>query len=246
MDLFYTPAHTIDLQRGELFVDGEEFFHIAKVLRKKEGETVYLTDGNGLSVEAVITKIGKGKLSAGIKSAGKVPQAATSVTVALSLLKSQQRFDFFLEKATELGISRVVPMITARTVAQVKAGKIESKLARWRSVLRSASLQAKRYYFPMIGTPLGFDDVLCLDGYDMKLIPYELSKNAAHASFAGKKVLFVIGGEGGFTNDEVAMARAQGCSDISFGNSILRAETAGVFAVAMVRSQIIMHGDRAV
>ena len=244
MDLFYTPTQTIDLQRGVLAVEGEEFFHIAKVLRKKEGETLYLTDGQGLSVEAVISGIGKGTLSADIRCAEQVPRAGTSVTVALSLLKSQQRFDFFLEKATELGISNVVPMITSRTVVQLKPAKAESKLSRWRSVLRAASLQAGRHYFPIIEKPIGFNDVISLDGFDMKLIPWELSKNTMHASFAGKKVLFVIGGEGGFTSDEVEEARQKGCSDISFGNSVLRAETAGVFAVAAVRAQIIMHDDK--
>ncbi len=239
MDLFYTPSHLIDLAAGALCVEGEEFFHMTKVLRKKEGEAVQLTDGEGLSIKAAITKIDKGVLSAAITATERVAPASTKVTVAMSLLKSSQRFDFFLEKATELGVTGIVPMISSRTVSQPKAEKVRYKLERWKKVLVSASRQTKRYHFPEISSSLSFDEVLRLDGYDLKMIPYESSETAPEASFIGRNVLFVIGGEGGFTRQEVEQARQKGFRELSFGHSILRAETAGVFAVAMVRSQLV-------
>ncbi len=239
MDLFYTPSHLIDLARGTLCVEGEEFFHMAKVLRKKEGEAVHLTDGNGLSINAEVTNTNKRVLRAAITATERVVPASTKVTVAMSLLKSSQRFDFFLEKATELGVTGIVPMITGRTVSQPKAEKAANKLQRWKKVLVSASCQTKRYHFPEISSPLSFDEVLRLDGYDLKMIPYESSEAASEASFIGRNVLFVIGGEGGFTRQEIERARQKGFRELSFGHSILRAETAGVFAVAMVRSQLV-------
>ena len=242
MDLFYTPSNRIDLAEGTLSVEGEEFFHITKVLRKKEGEVVHLTDGEGLSITAHITTIERGILTAVIIATEEVAPPPTRVTVAISLLKSSQRFDFFLEKATELGVAAVVPMITGRTVSLPKEGRVDNKLQRWKKVLVSASRQTKRYHLPSIARPVMFDDVLGLEGYDLKLLPYESSGiQPDRASFTGKNVLFMIGGEGGFTEEEVGRARKAGFSEISFGRSILRAETAGVFAVAMVRSQVVMN-----
>lgn len=241
MDLFFTPPHRIDLEKKTLSVEGSEFFHMVKVLRKREGEVVHLTDGEGLSIEAAITKIGRGDLTAAITAAERVMPEQTKVTVAMSLLKSSQRFDFFLEKAAELGVTGIVPVITGRTVVQPTAGRTGNKQQRWKKVLVSASLQSKRYHFPRITGPLRFEEVLRLEGYDMKLIPYESSNVKPGASFTGRNVLFIVGGEGGFTREEVKRARESGFTDISLGRSILRAETAGIFAVAMVRSHVVAN-----
>ena len=241
MGLFYTPSSLIDLSGGTLSVEGEEFFHITRVLRKKVGEAVHVTDGEGLSITADISKIGKSGLTAAIVERGHVPPSSTRVTVAMSLLKSSQRFDFFLEKATELGVSCIIPMITERTVSLPKTGKVNRKQERWKKVLVSALRQAKRYYLPDITWPLHFDEVLHLEGYDIKMIPYEASEIIPEASFSGRNVLFIVGGEGGFTEDEVESARQKGFREISLGGSTLRAETAGIFAVAMVRSQLVVN-----
>jgi len=241
MDLFYTPADRIDLLGKTLTVEGEEFFHITKVLRKKEREVIHITDGMGLSVTAVITKIGRNGLTASIGQKKNVLPPSAEVTVAISLLKSSQRFDFFLEKATELGVAGIVPMITQRTVSQPKSVKLDRKLERWKKIVVSASLQTKRYHFPQITGALRFDEVVKLEGYDSKLIAYEASEIAPDVSFSRRKVLFLVGGEGGFTDEELEIAVKEGFCEISFGHSILRAETAGIFAVAMARTQIAAH-----
>ena len=239
MDLFYTPSHCIDLVKGTLFVEGEEFFHMTKVLRKKEGEVIHLTDGQGLSIKADISKVNRGVLTASIITTERMAPAPTRVTVAMSLLKSSQRFDFFLEKATELGITGIVPMITGRTISQPKEGRVDNKLQRWKKVVVAASRQTKRYHLPEISRPLLFDEVLHLEGYDLKMMPYESSEAIPEASFTGRNVLFIVGGEGGFTKEEIERARKRGFHEISFGRTILRAETAGIFAVAMVRSRLV-------
>ena len=131
--------------------------------------------------------------------------------------------------------------ITERTVSQPKAEKVKNKQERWKKVLISASCQTKRYHLPEMTDPLRFDEVLRLEGYDMKLIPYESSEVRQEASFSGRNVLFVVGGEGGFTEHEVGRARKEGFREISLGKSVLRAETAGIFAVAMVRSRLVMN-----
>ena len=239
MELFYTSTENIDLQAQLLVLDGDEFHHLVRVLRKKEGERISVTDGFGLCCEVSIVDVGKTSLRGEILGHTSFERPKTGVTVALSLLKAPQRFELFLEKATELGVSTIIPMITARTISQVSSEKIQSKLNRWRTIVLSAARQSKRYYLTQLGEPLSFRKVIALPGYDLKLIPYEGSDVPPEVECCGKQSIFLIGGEGGFTAGEVQEAQSAGFRAISLGRTILRAETAGIFAVAYVRSQLL-------
>ncbi len=239
MELFYTSPENITLDSARLVIDGDEFHHLARVLRKKTGDNILVTDGNGSRCHVRIVDIGKKSLEGEILDHSVVERPNTSVTVAISLLKAPQRFELFLEKATELGVSAIIPMMTARTVSQPTSERVQGRLNRWRTIVLSAARQSKRYYLPHIAEPLSFKQVTALEGYDLKLIPYEISDEAPEVQCAGKNTLFLIGGEGGFTEKEVGDARKAGFLEISFGKTILRAETAGIFAVAFVRSQLL-------
>ena len=239
MELFYTSRDNIALDTGKLLIDSDEFHHLVRVLRKKSGEKILVTDGNGLRCEARIAEIKKASLECEILAHSQVERPKTEVTVALSLLKAPQRFDLFLEKATELGVSAIIPMVTARTLSQPSSEKVEGKLKRWRTIMLSASRQSKRYHLPQISEPLSFKKALALQGFDIKLIPYELSEAPPGVHCSAKKILFLIGGEGGFTDAEIGEARGAGFGEISLGKTILRAETAAIFAVAFVRTQLL-------
>ena len=239
MELFYTSPENITLDAARLVIDGDEFHHLARVLRKKTGDLILVTDGNGSRCEVRIVDIGKKSLEGEILDHSVVERPNTGVTVAISLLKAPQRFELFLEKATELGVSTIIPMITARTVSQPTSERVQGRLKRWRTIVLSAARQSKRYYLPQLGEPLSFRQVIALQGYDLKVIPYEGSDEAPKVDCAGKNTLFMIGGEGGFTEKEVEDAREAGFREISFGKTILRAETAGIFAVAFVRTQLL-------
>ena len=128
MELFYTSTENIALDSGSMIIDGDEFHHLVRVLRKKSGEEILVTDGNGLRCEARISDIGKSSLECEILAHCRVERPSTRVTVALSLLKAPQRFDLFLEKATELGVSSIIPMITVRTISQPSSEKVQAKL----------------------------------------------------------------------------------------------------------------------
>jgi len=245
MELFYTAAEQVDINARILEIDGDEFHHMVRVLRKKAGDEILVTDGCGFRYEVTITDVGKKALRGAILSHIHCEPPATEVTVAISLLKAPQRFDFFLEKATELGVSTIIPMITPRTISQPSSEKVQGKLSRWKTITLSAARQSKRLYLPALCAPLPFSKVLALQGYDVKLMPYEGSTLPPMAHCAGKKVLFLIGGEGGFSAAEVHSAEAAGFSPLSFGNTILRAETAGIFAVASVRLQLLSEESSA-
>jgi 16S rRNA (uracil1498-N3)-methyltransferase len=239
MELFYTSRKNIDLDAASLTIDGDEFHHLTRVLRKQKGEMILVTDGNGIRCEVRIAEVRKSMLEGEIVDHTLVVQPATTVTVALSLLKTPQRFEWFLEKATELGVSSIIPMTSARTLGQLSRERVEGKLKRWNTIVLSAARQSKRCYLPQLCEPRSFSRVSELQGYDLKLIPYEASEEAPRVQCAGKNILFIIGPEGGFTESEVQEAKKAGFSEISLGKTTLRAETAGIFAVAMVRSQLL-------
>jgi 16S rRNA (uracil1498-N3)-methyltransferase len=243
MDLFYVAPRQLDLERSRALIDGDEFHHLTRVLRSRVGDRIDITDGAGLSAQMTVDSIGKRSLEGTIRECVRVAPPSTSVTVAISMLKAPHRFDLFLEKATELGIDRIIPMTTHRTVSNPSAGKAERKAERWRSIVQAAARQCRRFYLPEVSEPLGFADVLLLSGYDIRLIPWESEVRQPVFEPAGKRILFLIGGEGGFTDEEVAAAELAGFAPVTFGNTILRAETAGIFAVALVRSLLLRETD---
>lgn len=243
MDLFYTPSSLVDLENGTAILKDEEFFHIARVMRRKAGDSIGLTDGCGLSATAVIREVGKDMLIADILHALHQPPPETQLTVAISLLKSSDRFDFFLEKSVELGVSAVVPMVSSRTVSRPQGKKGQRKVERWRQVMLAALRQSKRCWLPQIYEPRPFSDILRLPDFNERLIAYECADGTGEMpSFKGKNILIAVGGEGGFSHDEFNRAVQAGFQPLSFGASILRAETAGMFAAALVRAQLLERG----
>jgi 16S rRNA (uracil1498-N3)-methyltransferase len=243
MDLFYVSPGQLDLERSRAVIDGEEFHHLSRVLRSRVGDSIAITDGAGLAAQLTVEAIGKRSLEGKVSQVSRHPRPATRVSVAISLLKSHHRFDLFLEKATELGVDRIIPMTTRRTVSTPSEEKFGRKADRWRSVVHAAARQCRRYYLPEVSEPLPLAEVLRLPGYDLRLMPWESERRMPGFEPAGKSILFLVGGEGGFTPEEVAGAEAAGFQPVTFGATILRAETAGIFAVALVRSRLLLESD---
>lgn len=239
MELFYLPQGTINPDSSFVTIDGDAFHHLVRVLRKREGEQIHVTDGAGLCASIRIEQIGKEQLSGLLLACERQSPPATRVTIALSLLKAPHRFDFFLEKATELGVDGIIPLLTERTVVRVKQERNKAKLERWQSIILAAARQSRRYYLPVLEPPATFRQLLARTDFDSRLIPYELSSNPPLFACAGKRLLFLVGGEGGFSDAEVTEAVTAGFQPISFGKSILRAETAAIFAMASVRSRLL-------
>lgn len=243
MDLFYVLPRQLDAENGRALIDGDEFHHLVRVLRCREGDRVPITNGAGLSAALVIESVGRNSLEGALLERRFIPPSETKVSVAISLLKSPQRFDFFLEKATELGIDEIIPLITQRTVSTPGAGKIDRKAGRWESIVHAAARQSRRYHLPRLQKPLSFRDALALQGYDHRFIAHESVNEFASFDPIGCRVLFLVGGEGGFSETEVEEARQAGFLSVSLGSSVLRAETAGIFAVALIRARLLGEAD---
>ena len=215
-------------------LDEDTSKHIVQVLRMKTGEQIQLTDGKGNLFIAGITDPGKRKCAVKILSATFQPPPDKSTMVAISLVKNTHRFEWFLEKAAEIGVSEVVPLICFRTEKQ------HFRLERMRGILISAMLQSQQAWLPALGEPVRFND----------FIRYSKDKSAskkfiAHCEEEESRVqlssftpfdssIILIGPEGDFTIDEIELALQNDFIAVALGNTRLRTETAGIAAVTII------------
>jgi 16S rRNA (uracil1498-N3)-methyltransferase len=236
MELFFAPKSQINFDSNTLTLSEQEFLHATKVLRHKVGDMIHCIDGIGTRYDAVIETIEKTSLSARITATETQEPPKTRVSIAISLTKTSDRFENFLEKSVELGISEILPMMTQRTVSRPSEHKREGKNERWEKIILSACKQSQRYHFPKLHPIQRFADVMKRTD-ELKLIPYEFSTKQGLPSMINRSVLFLIGPEGGFTPEEVIIAKTHGFKEISFGKTILRVDTAGIFALSLVRAE---------
>jgi 16S rRNA (uracil1498-N3)-methyltransferase len=203
--------------------------HVAGVLRMEEGEKVAITDGRGYLYTTEITSIHKRKTVVSIISREFYQQPKKSHTIGISLLKNTGRFEWFLEKATELGIARIVPLICERTEKQ------GFRLDRMQQICISAMLQSQQVYMPELKEPVAFNKYFNNGFEGQQYIAHCLpDPNKLNLSQVQKSdpVIFLIGPEGDFTQSEIALAKEKDFTPVSLGVNRLRTETAGL-AVAL-------------
>ena len=237
-----------DLQGKTFTLRGPEAFHVTRVLRAREGQPIELFDGRGGRYEGVIRAIRpdgvvEGEITGKIHAPTRVVPA--ELTLYLGLLKASH-WEWALEKGTEIGVAAFVPLLTPRTVVQVREmGK--GKEARWEKIVTAAAKQCKRSDLPAIRPPVQYRDAIIeACKRSLTLVAWERRAGAStHAALRevlrqakkGHKALPVnlfIGPEGGFSDDEVELAECEGAAVFGLGPNILRAETAVVAACAII------------
>lgn len=238
MDYFYSPPSQI--RSKSLTIDGAEFHHLSKVLRKKVGETIYVVDGKEYAYEAVLKSISRTAAECEIvKTFHRWNEPDVELKLAVALLKNPSRFDFLVEKCTELGVREIVPIKTERTLPR----RVHTE--RLKKIALAAMKQCGRSFLPPIPSPMNFHEALTyLEGCERKLITHEkagLDNNAnrvGRVSRGMKRIGVLVGPEGGFTDQEVQSAIEKGFEPISLGVRRLRSETA---AIAVVSLFLIPH-----
>jgi len=218
----------------------QDVHHIRDVLRLSVGDQLVCFDGTGSEYLGTIRTQAKGTLVVDI--AQKRPAAASSVTLWLAQgLPKADRFDWVVQKATELGVERVTPLLTARTVVRPAPERIERQLARWRRISREAAGQCGRSSLPTIEPPQRFDRLIPLIARQARVIMPPLAVTAPRlgerAGDLGDVGLLaaVIGPEGDFTPEEVALAQRHGAWPVSLGRLTLRSETAALVTLAILQ-----------
>jgi 16S rRNA (uracil1498-N3)-methyltransferase len=207
--------------------------HIVQVLRMRKGDLVNLTDGKGNFMNGMITDDHKKYCAVAVVSARFQEKSKRKVSIAISLLKNTSRFEWFLEKATEIGVDEIIPIICERTE------KEKFRFDRLSGICTSAMLQSQQVWLPVMHHPVAFGDWIThkYEGYD-KLIAHCLVEEArnelARLSMKDNR-LICIGPEGDFTDDEIQQAIHLSFVPVSLGESRLRTETAGVVAATLLR-----------
>ncbi|MDA8168704.1 MAG: 16S rRNA (uracil(1498)-N(3))-methyltransferase [Nitrospiraceae bacterium] len=237
MRLFYPGLSA----NSEISLTGEDFNYLKNVLRAREGAEVMLFDGKGNSATAIITGISSERITA--RTGDVFPSKKTESglkTVLLQGMLKGQKMDVVVQKATELGVSEIIPLITRR--AEVRETR---KTGRWRKIAREAARQCGRAVVPLIAEPAPLADFL--KHYRGAGIIFWEEGGSGLKDASGKLrggnavaggIAVAVGPEGGFAEEEVQAARGAGFSVCSLGPRILRAETAAIAALALIQYEL--------
>ena len=225
-----------------LSLTGKEARHISKVLRMKKGEKLILMDGKGRLFEATIEKSNYKEVKVKInKSILPPPSSPIEISLAQALIKSNS-MDYLIQKMAELGINSIHLFYSERTVIRLKPGHLINRMDRWMEIMKSACRQCGRAFVPTLNPPLPFEEIVenAADKKTLKILLWENEekvhlKKILRSMSPLPHILAVVGPEGGFTQDEMNLARKAGFQTISLGNRILRTETATVSLLSIIQ-----------
>lgn len=204
--------------------------HVVQVLRMQVGDGLLLTDGKGTKATCNITDAHRKRAT--VQVTERIIEAAPErkVVIAVSLLKNSSRFEWFLEKATELGVQEIIPLLCTRTESE------KFRPDRMQQILISAMLQSQQFWLPHLHPPTKLADVLHLP-IEQKLIAHcepDHKEQLSSVNNYPSSTLMLIGPEGDFTPDEIKAALEAGCRPVALGNTRLRTETAALVAATLL------------
>lgn len=231
--LFYIEPHTEPTL--EILLSEETSKHIAQVLRKQIGDSIDLTDGRGWLYTTTIIDNHKKKCRVKIEQKKFTEKPTHQLCMAVSLLKNASRFEWFLEKATEIGIIEIIPLRCSRTEKQ------HFRMDRMKGILMSAMLQSQQQWLPVLHEPTDFELVIRTREDTQKFIAHcePDQKNELAATLKGNTTngILLIGPEGDFTPAEISLAIANGYVPVALGNTRLRTETAALVGAVLMAQQ---------
>lgn len=239
---FFVDKSQIRESERLVYITGSDVNHISHVLRMKPGEQFYVTDGAS-----------QGKYLCALKSVSAeqvVCDIVQNITDSCELpceivlfqgLPKADKMELIIQKAVELGASRIVPVATKRSVVKLDAKKAQSKISRWQGIAEAAAKQSKRDVIPQIGELVTLKEALKEAAeFEVSMMPYENAEGMAYTRSLlegirpGQRVAIFIGPEGGFDESEVEAALAMGTKPVTLGCRILRTETAGLAILSML------------
>ena len=245
--LFVAPDQ-IDLQTKSARISGQNHLHIARVLRARIGQQVTLLDGLGNAYLSTLIEIDKRESIVRIEQAIEPPLEPQPFIVVAQALGKSDKFEQVIQHGTEAGAGEFIPVQAERSVVEIPTGRLAERAARWQAISKGAAEQSFRARIPAIRLPTKLADVvreaetesqpalllhagapavpLCTALHEMKAVP--------------ARIYLFVGPEGGWSLNELEIARAHGCRTISLGPHVLRTETAALVAI----SQLIYHFSR--
>ena len=228
MDLFYSNYKATDKYIVMNEIDSK---HISRSFRKNIGDSIRVTNGLGCLCNAEIIERGK-KIKVKIKSIEKFEAPNLSIHIAISPLKNISRFEWFVEKATELGISQITPVVCEHSEKK----KVNTE--RLERILISSLKQSNQFFKPRINSINTFENFILNSEDQLLMANLKTSNKLSEKLFTKPNICLMIGPEGGFSNSEIDLAKKQDIKEVTLGNSRLRSETAAIYGMSIIRSII--------
>ena len=238
MHRFYCPPENITTDRAAIR-DHQQINHIRKVLRLKLQDKIQIFDGEGNESQGLIQEMNKDDIKIKIQHKSFVKKTSPAISIAVALPKNV-KMDYIVEKLTELGADKIMPMLTKRTIVNLDVQAKKDKVARWRKIAINASEQSQRSYLPQVAEIEPMQKVLKAQPtvYDLRLIPtlYDKRKKLKEAlKNSYKNILVLIGPEGDFTPQEVKGAQDAGFMAVDFGDTVLKVDTACIYIISILK-----------
>ena len=225
--LVYLPDPTID--DGVLRISGDEHHHL-RVSRTQPGEPIDVFDGEGGVWAGEVASVDNKETRIRVITARSESVPPIELVLAQALIKPAS-FEWILEKAVELGVTRIIPFRAERSNAA------RGRVQRWRRIIVEAAKQSKHYRFPILDEVTNLDSVLAFPAAS-KILFSEKDGTSLKSAVSGGPVLYLIGPEGGWGESELQAAGAQGATAVHLGSHIMRGETAAVVAAALIQYEL--------
>jgi 16S rRNA (uracil1498-N3)-methyltransferase len=224
----------IPLTTGEIAIlPRDKSHHISHVLRMRVGDSIKLFNGSGDEFESRIVEISKKNAQLEIgKTRHIANESPLTINLCLAIARGQH-MDFSIQKAVELGVKNIIPVISEFSNVKLKDSRVQNKLTHWQNIIISATEQCGRAHLTQIQKPVSFSEWLSLDATEIRLILHPAAQQAMPGiKLSNNELTLIVGPEGGFSDAEVDQAQEKACESISLGPRILRTETAVVSAVS--------------
>lgn len=219
-------------------ISGKEAHHILDVMRLKKSDRVVTFDGSGNEYVGFIKDVNPKVVDVEIVERREALCKDSLKITLIQAIPKKEKMDYIVEKATELGVRSIMPVITGRTIPDWNESKKSSQLDRWRKIAKEASKQCGRADIPDVMTITYFGEAISMTGWDLKMIA-ALDDEAAQlknalGGFSGRSIAIAIGPEGDFTAAEIEEARCAGFKLVNLGPRVLRSDTAGLAVLAIL------------
>jgi len=224
----YLPSPTI--QDGKITVTDEEHRHLV-VGRAESGEHVEVFDGRGRVWSCVVTGVAKRQTLLRVQDERIFPAPKVGLMLGMALIRTAP-FELALEKAVEVGVTRIIPFFAARS----NVSRVERQ-ERWQRIVIEAAKQSKHFHVPMLESPQTLEDLFTIPATS-RIVLAERDGVPLKSALLGPPVLFVVGPEGGWTDVELRSAEGAGLRLVSLGSEILRAETAAIVGASLIRYEL--------
>ncbi len=243
---FYIPASEWNLE--QLALSGEEAHHCLDVMRCREGDRIVVFNGRGTEAEAEIVAAAKGTVSLRSRIVGETPRPPATFLLGQAIPKGKN-MDLIIQKATELGVSAITPLLSERTVVQLDQNDLERKREKWQRIAIEACKQCGQNWIPEVRSPIKVETFVRQSKEALRLIaaisPEATSLKSILTAWdqeSGDRpasASLMIGPEGDFTPAEISTALAAGFAPLSLGPIILRSETAAIYALSITGYELM-------